>query len=358
MMQKQEIVALSQYQNSICVSLIARTHRSAPENSKDQVVVKNLLNQARERLLEVGSSREVEPILERISTLIDEVDWNHTEEGLLLFASDDFSLATQVPYPVRSRVVIDETFATRDLLFTLNRSPHYRVLVLSEKPTRLYEAFRDQVFEVKSGGFPLEHAGPGGSASLPNPTYRNLSRYRDDKHREFFRQVDRRLASIQAAQPLPLVVMGVDRYLAFFRETSQHMKWVVGTVEGSYDWKSEAQISSLAWPVMERHLDSMCLQRLGELEAAVSANRYASTVDKVWRAAREGRVATLLVEEDYHFSAGVDENGYLVEEGAVMTMEDAVDELAELVIQRGGDVVFLPNSTLEAHQRIAAILRF
>lgn len=40
-----------------------------------------------------------------------------------------------------------------------------------------------------------------------------------------------------------------------------------------------------------------------------------------------------------------------------VSVEDAVEELAELVLHRGGDIVFVPNGSLEKHQRIAATLR-
>jgi hypothetical protein len=68
------------------------------------------------------------------------VDWKHTLDGLALFASRDVATAVHLPFRPRARVVIDATFATRDLVFSLNRSPRYRVLVLTEKPARLFDA--------------------------------------------------------------------------------------------------------------------------------------------------------------------------------------------------------------------------
>jgi len=39
-------------------------------------------------------------------------------------------------------------------------------------------------------------------------------------------------------------------------------------------------------------------------------------------------------------------------------MDDAVDELIEAVMGKGGKVVFVDDETLENHQRVALILRY
>ena len=50
------------------------------------------------------------------------------------------------------RVIIDDTIATRDLVFALNRSPRSWVLLLSEQPTRLFVGVRETLVEVRGGG--------------------------------------------------------------------------------------------------------------------------------------------------------------------------------------------------------------
>ena len=72
----------------------------------------------------------------------------------------------------------------------MNRTPRYWVLALSEKPTRLYEATRDDLIEIQDGGFPITHEGPGGEQPLLGGFGIKKSAYRDEYHRKFFRQID------------------------------------------------------------------------------------------------------------------------------------------------------------------------
>ena len=118
------------------------------------------------------------------------MDWEHSLEGLALFASRDVATAVHLPFRPRARIVIDATFATRDLVYALNRSPRYRVLVLTEKPTRLFDATTNVLTEYTAKPFPMVHKGPGGASRLPGGQGINRSAVRDESHRQFFRNVD------------------------------------------------------------------------------------------------------------------------------------------------------------------------
>ena len=101
---------------------------------------------------------------------------------------------------------------------------------------------------------------------------------------------------------------------------------------------------------------------LQELDTAVGAQRSASTLGEAWMQAQLGRVATLLVEEDYHQPARPSESGMLLSlvdaAGGPDVLEDAVDDLVELVLQKGGQVFFFGDGALALHGRVAAILRY
>src|SRR4029077_15827042 len=103
---------------------------------------------------------------------------------------------------VTERVIVDPTFATRDLVFTLNRTPRYYVLALSEKDTRLFEGFGASVEEVRGGGFPKRHGDPGGASNLPGRPGVNPSAVRDEAHRDFFRNVDEKFGAFQGEEKL------------------------------------------------------------------------------------------------------------------------------------------------------------
>jgi hypothetical protein len=343
------------------LSLLAPTHRTAPAKKKDRIVVKNLAAEGLDRLQGEFRKRDVAGLVQNLNRLVDRVDWEHGLEGLALFVSRDVAKAVQLPFRPRARVVIDETFATRDLVYTLNRAPRYRVLVLTEKPTRLFDATTNVLTEYTDKPFPMVHTGPGGASRLPGGPGINRSAVRDEAHRQFFRRVDDALAAIQKEDHVPVVVVGVERYLAFYQEVSKDPDAIVGVVAGSHDDPNPAALGRLVWPVFKSGATLRRTRALARLHEAVSANRHASGIDQVWRAAFEKRCQILLVETGFEHPADLSPQGdrLLAYTGrGAAALDDAVDEVIERVIADGGDVFLYDPGVLDLHQRIAAVLRY
>lgn len=204
-----ELKALQSRRNYPSVSIIAPTHRTAPSNKQDRIKVTNLVNKAVDRLHSEFNKREVAPVVKNLLGLVKQVDWKHTLDGLALFASSDYTAAFSLPFRVKPRANIDETFATRDLVYTFNRAPAYRVLSLGHN-VRVYEAWTNVLEEHTEKPFPMTHGGAGGASKLPGGKGINISAKRDDAQRKFFGTVDDVLMGLHKHNPLPLIVTGVD----------------------------------------------------------------------------------------------------------------------------------------------------
>jgi len=361
-MNRQEIRLLQQFSGYPALTITLPTHRAAPENRQDPIRVKSLIKQATERLLKEFERRDVEPLLARLDDLAAGIDFRRALDGLALFVNRDFARAVSLPFTLRERIIVDDTFFTRDLVFALNRSPRYWTLVLSEKPTRLFQGDHAELVEVQTGGFPLIHEGPGGKQPLPGEFGVSKSAYRDERHRQFFRQVDTALKPQLAAEPLPLVVVGVERYLAFFREVTEHQDAILTTLTGSHDKTSAYELAKLVWPLVEAALAQQRESVLADVDQARGERKLASTIGEVWRLAHEGRGRLLVVEDDFLYPARVDATGMILTPAEDATapgvIDDAVDEVIETVLAKGGQVVFVDPGHLAEHQRIALILRY
>ena len=361
-MNRHDVHLLQQLTGYPSVTITLPTHRIAPQNQQDALRVKNLVTQATERLLTEFGKRDINVLVARLTQLAGEIDHNKNLDGLAIFANQDFARALQLPFPLKERVVIDETFFTRDLVFALNRTPRYWVLALSEKPTRLFEGTRESLVEISEGGFPMTHGGPGGAQQLPGGIAVNKSAYRDEYHRKFFRDIDSALKPFMDDDPLPLVLVGVDRFLAFFQEVTGYGGAILTALQGSHDKTSAHELGRLVWPLVKARLQEKRQEFLVDLEKAMGERKVASTIGEAWRMAKEGRGRLLLVEEGYHAPAVVDENGRhltLVDDATVPgVIDDAVDDLIESVMRKQGQVQFVEDGQLSEHGRIALILRY
>jgi hypothetical protein len=359
---RHDINLLQAIQGYPALSILLPTHRTSPDNRQDPIRVKNLATEAADRLLKEFSKREIQPLLDNLDAIVREIDYRYALDGLAIFVNKDFARKFYLPFPVTERVIIDESFATRDLVMAMNRSPRYWVLALSEKPTRLFEGAHDTLVEITDYGFPMVHSGPGGEMALPGGFGVKKSAYRDEYSRKFFREVDAAFAEVAQDDPLPLLVVGVDRHHSFFEEVTAHRSLLSGWMLGNHDATTPHDLGKLLWPLVLEKMEARRQELLKDLDTAVGAQRSASTLGEAWLQAQMGRVATLLVEEDYHQPARLSKSGMLLtvvdEAGDPDVLEDAVDDLIELVLQKGGGAFFFGDGALAAHGRVAAILRY
>lgn len=340
------------------LSILLPTHRTSPDNKQDPIRVKNLVDEAKERLREEFSAREIEPLFNKLDTLVSEIDYPHTLDGFALFVSHDFAQSYYLPFPVPARVVIDKTFATRDLVYGLHREQRYWVLLLSQASTRLLAGTGETLEEVKDENFPMTMTGPGGTSPIP---FDADSSYLDDRHRRFFQQVDNAFANYAEDESLPLIVGGVIRQVSFFQEVSQYTSAIAGTLSGNFDKTPIPELIPQVWPIVQSVRDAQKANALQALDAAMGTQSVVSTVGEAWRLANEARGKLLLVEKNYHVPAILTANGglKLVEEaGGTEVIDDAVDEVIEAVLAKGGEVAIVDDGSLSIHQRIALTLRY
>ncbi len=360
-MNRHDIIDLQARRSYPSISILMPTHRTSPANKADPILLKNLVTEVEKRLAQELSKREIEPLMKKLEGVIAGVEWRHTLEGLALYVSPDYADVFYVPVTLNERVVIDETFATRDLVLALNRSPRYWVLALSEQPTKLFEGARETLIEARGEGFPMVHGGPGGSTALPKGQGISKSAYEDERHRQFFKKVDDALSAYLKDDPLPVVVVGVERWLSHFNGVTANSKHIVATVTGNHDKTPAHELGKLVWPPVSEALSIKRQHALDALGKAVGAQRYGSGPREAWRYANEGRVDTLIIEEDFHFPATLDQAGLpIAAEDSTQpgVMDDAMDEVIEKVLALQGNVVFVDNDDLEKHQYTAVILRY
>ncbi len=356
-MDKQLLNSLMQVKEYPCVSIIFPTHRTAPDNQKNAIRLKKMVREASDRLEQELGKKEAKDWIEKIQNLASKVDISRTLDGLALFVSKEVTQMVDIPFRVRERLIIDKTFATRDLIMGVNRATHYYILDLSLFRARLLSCFREQAIEITDNGFPLQSE----FTELElNPT--DFSREKEKQIKEFFNKVDKLFLSNYNGEPTRLVLAGVQKNLALYREVADAKDIIFEQLEGNHEAMSAHDLGKKAWEVVREKTRKERHSALNELQRALSAKKLASGISDVWRLANEGRIGTLVAEQEFHIPAGLEENNTLVLDTSNLPenkiMPDAVDEVAEIVMEKGGKVVFVDDGTLGNHHKIAAILRY
>lgn len=324
----------------------------------DTIRLYHLVEQVERRLrAELGEAMAAE-LVGRLSALAARVSSQAAPPGLGLFVGDSLSLAVASPTPVGERVAIDSTFALRELRQAVARTPRYRVLVLAGDRSRIFEGVGATLWPSPHP-VPVAGAAPGTRRRQRGHRFGvERSDIREEGRRQLMAALDGAVAGLAREDPLPLVLVGAPRDLSLFRAVTAQGPSIAGAVRGSHGRAHPARLLRLVQPVVDAHLEERRRRALERLREA-PGERRASGMDRIWGLAMDGWVDLVCVEEGFSHPARVDA-GRLVpaaDREAPDVLDDAVDEAIEAVAARGGESVQVPDGTLAAHGRIAAVLR-
>ncbi len=344
----------------LVVTVTAPLDRQRPNNDKDRIKARNLLAQAKTRVQQSNGGDATTSLLRHLDDAFRGIDLGVGALGYIVVATANGAETHMLGFPVAEAITLATTPATRSLIQGLRRSPRYRLLVVSDKATRLFEGVRDDLREVNDHGFPFA------AEVVPRDLRAVAGRFArqpggDDKEqwRSFYRDVDDALTLAVGDDPLPLVVAGVDVTTTLFDSVSTNTSSVIGRISGGQEDATPHVLGTKAWPLLRDHLKARRREVITELADAHHAQKAVTGIEDAWRLAREGRGKMLVVEEDYRAepSTEIDRRIVAATTAGPGVMEDPVDELIEHVVRSGGTVDFVATDALAHLGRVGLILR-
>lgn len=343
------------------VSVLLPTHRREPDNAQDPVRLRNLVAEAKERLKSdpaVAREHRID-VAAQLDRAVAEIDLVHAEDGLALFAAPGehqvWSLARTVP----SRVVLSDTFLTRNVVAAQAAERLYWVLAVSADRVTLWNGTPERVTEHKANGFPLTRSLDDPDAERQERIGDLPSTFSDEQTRKFLREADLATASVIRAHPRPLFVAGEAAALSLLDGAGTVIKEATRVPHGGLAHGPAEAVWQAVRPFLSAHEKTEIDSVVRELDTAQGRRQYAAGLDEVWQNVTTDRVRLVAVEDTYQATVR-DDGGHLVPAGSddLDAVDDVVDDIVERALDTGAQVRFVPEDTLAGRGRIACALRY
>ena len=367
--------------NAPCLSLYQPTHRHHPDNLQDPIRFRNLVNTLEQSLRTKYPTREVRLLLKPFQSLAHEHDfWNHTTDGLAMLRAPDLFHIYRLQRPVAELAIVADSFHTKPLLRIIQSADRYQILGLSRGAIKLYEGNRDALDEIDlAAGVPrtikdalgkeltephqtvASYGGVGGPSVPMRHGHGGKSDEVDIDVDRFFRAVDRSILEHHSRPSgLPLMLAALPEHHGVFRKISRNPFLMTEGLKIHPDAMPIDELREYAWRIVEPQYLARLSQLLDEFGQAQPRGLVGSQVAQVASAAVSGRVGMLLIEANREIPGHIDTATGQVELGDIShpQIDDLLDDLAELVLNKGGQVVVVPPERMPTETGAAAIYRY
>jgi hypothetical protein len=245
------------------------------------------------------------------------------------------------------------TFYILPLLRALENRRAFYILALSQRHPRLLYCTENHSEEVAlPAGMPksvdewLSTRAPEGSndqsvqrgGEFTSPTDRDNF---NEHLLNYFRVLDKGIVDLIKDSSKPLVLAGVEKELSLFRSISSYSHLAAQDVHGAPDGLKGGEMHKRALEVVQSEFEKALGKALADFERLGGTNRTATDFPVIAKAAREGRIAQLLIGD-----TGGEQQDHTINNAAVETISHA------------GIVMVVEPEKVPAESRVAAILRY
>jgi hypothetical protein len=350
------------------------THRRRTEGRSDAIAYRNLSREV-ERILERDvPGQAAREIIRRLKSFDREEFWEEgpLADGLAVFAASGFLAAYRLPGRFPELQVVGPSFHTKPLIRHLQeRSLGYHVLALSLRRAALYEGFGDVIQEIPlhdvayaAGDFREPPEGGARQGHRDRLSY-GQGNARDDAKADmekFFRALGKDLWKNHLhAASRPLILAALPQHQAVFRKVSPIQTLLEGGIAADPSSWTLDEVKAQARKVLEPEIARRIEKAREEFGLARSRGQGSDSLKEAAEAVVKGRVRLLLVESGRRIWGMLDpeSGGILPGDPARNAYDvDLLDEMAEITLSHGGDVLVLAKDQMPTPNGLAAVFRF
>ena len=290
----EQIRELTKHRSPLSVSMFIPTHRTGRERRQDSIRLKNMINEARDRMRgQVGSAAAIEDVLQPAADLKSHEDyWRHRSDGLACFCAPGLFRSYRVPVTLAECISVNDRFYIRPLLPLLRSDARLYILTLTQKAARLFEATKYSIREIQLPQLqrlemddterPLQfhsHRAPAhGKGDTDTAIYHGHGGPADRAKKDamnFFQSVDRAVTSVLQGQRSPLVLACVGYLASLYQSANSYAHLLSGKVPGSPDRWSDDELRDHAWKIVEPYFRENQEKAWHQFRAASSQGRAA-----------------------------------------------------------------------------------
>lgn len=352
-----EIIDTVKYRPAVSIILSAETEIGIEKELQHKLKV--TADDVKRQLLENYPEDVCESTLQNLQKIIHTIDYGNDFKSIAIYVSPLLAKIFYLQIPIEEKIIIDQSFEIRDLIYAKQEALKFIVLLLTGRHAKTFLIDGDNMVKVKLAVSPnieaYDRDVPQRVANFSDPT-----KDKEILQNSFLKHIDDGLSELLNVHELPVFLLGTDKILGHFNSISANTNNIAAMIHGNYDEARPIEIQELLKPYIDAWKAEKNMQLLEEINQAIKSKKLEAGVKAIWTAVKEKNCRLLIVEKNFMYPADyTGEPKYIQKhegsENAILNIKDAVDDIIEKVVQAGGEVRFVEEGMLSDYMRIALV---
>ncbi|RTL56285.1 MAG: hypothetical protein EKK37_17595 [Sphingobacteriales bacterium] len=311
-----------------------------------------------QQLFENYDHEKASVVINKLRNLLRNLNYDTDKKSIALYVSPVFEKVFYLDIPAEEKIIIDESFEIRDLVYSKKDFYKYLVLVLSAAWTKIFLVDPKQFIRVKTEA-------PDNVNAVWNEVPSKIANFTDPSSRKeimldkFLKYADEGLGEVLKTMPFPVFVMGTERTIGHFGKITRNARHILDYVHGNYEEATEDEIRIALEPYINNRKRERQLAFIAQLDDAKNAGKLVTGVENIWGEACKKNCRLLVVEKNFTYAAQKISAEIIVPLSDIgkngIYIKDVVDDIIEKVLNNGGDVAFVDEGTMGEYAKIALI---
>ncbi|MBX2923168.1 MAG: hypothetical protein KF746_13295 [Chitinophagaceae bacterium] len=294
-------------------------------------------------------------VMQKLHAIVGNLNYYTHKKSIAIYVSPVFEKILYLDIELEPKVVVDELFGIRDLLYSKKQPRDYLVLLVSGRNERIYLGNDTHLSAIVSA--PLR------PAYLHTNDITDFSKMPERKRimmEKSLRHTDASLGIIIDAYKLPVFVIGQEKILEHFKKITRHSASAIEYIAGYYEESSVAELQELLAPRINNWEEILQQRLLRKIEEASRKKKLVAGLEETWKEVMNGTGNFLVMERDFLRTAEKT-NAFRTlpapphSYSKFSYIHHAIDDMIEKVLQNGGDIEFVDNGMLDAYDGIVLL---
>lgn len=262
----------------------------------------------------------------------------HLDKGIIVFHSAAMQGYLRVQSSINDLVVAADSFHIKPLLRIKNNERGFFLVSMSAKAVNVWVETNGHLYRLDT--FRNE-------AEVPENINKNVNKNPKASPKEFIAHCANELNKMLSIYKLPIILAGVNEHLGHMKKFLDHSMILEESIVGNVERVKTEELRAKCFELLEPFYQQKELQAVEELNLAVKKNHAITYIEDIAVSAVYGKIKKLFVVENRQLWGAVNKltgEIFISPRQSNSHDDDILDDICQVVLSRGGEVVVLKEA--------------